>query len=69
MRIKGPHAYIVIALGLCVKWPLEHFNPLPYMSCVRYVGVDWLLFLIRFLYLIGVDFREDQRTNTTKTHV
>ena len=34
MRIKGPHAYMVIALGLCVKWPLEHFNPLPYMPCV-----------------------------------
>jgi hypothetical protein len=23
MRVKGPHNYMVMALGLCVKWPLD----------------------------------------------
>ena len=27
MRVKGPHHYKVMALGLCVKWPLTHKKP------------------------------------------
>jgi hypothetical protein len=27
MRVKGPHHYKVTALGSCMKWPLDLYNP------------------------------------------
>ena len=26
MRIKGPHNYMIMAVGSCVKWPLVHYQ-------------------------------------------
>ena len=34
---------------------------------VRHVGVNWLLFLIGHLYVIGVWYSEDQRIKFTRT--
>ena len=36
---------------------------------IRDVGVTWLFFLIKPLYVIGVSFGEDQETNIITTHV
>jgi hypothetical protein len=36
---------------------------------LRYAGVIWLLFLMGYLYFIGLWLDEDQRTNTIKSHV
>ena len=38
-------------------------------NILMYMGLKWLLFLIGPLDLIGIWFREDQRTNITKTRV
>lgn len=39
------------------------------LQTLRYAGVIWLLSLIgHTIYLIGVHFGEDQRTNTINTH-
>ena len=37
-------------------------------AILRYVGVIWLPFLIRHLYLIGVLLGDNHRTSTIKTH-
>ena len=36
---------------------------------LRYAGVIWLLFLMGYLYFIGLWLGEDQRTHTIKSHV
>ena len=45
MRVKGPHHYKVMALGFCVKWPLElsksnpkifHKKISDYFACIIY---------------------------------
>ena len=33
------------------------------------MDLKWLIFLIEFLYLIGMGFGEDQRANIIITHV
>ena len=33
------------------------------------MGLEWLVFLIKPVYLIRTWFNEDQRANITKTHV
>ena len=35
---------------------------------IRWMGLKWLVFLIKPLDLVGMWFGEDQRANITKTH-
>jgi hypothetical protein len=38
-------------------------------STITWAGLEWVIFLIRPLYMIGMWFSEDQRENIKKTHI